>query len=147
MTAWYLLAAETIDETMARLIQRKREVVDAVTDGRELPDGGLIEGVVKELRDGQPFRHLHAVATDTRRRRRAGGRRREALAQGLAGSPTTRREPRGRKVLVREHISFPVPPVWILRLAPPRGSRRPRKRPPSSETNPGRAPALPSSQA
>jgi superfamily II DNA or RNA helicase len=64
VTAWYLLAAETIDETMARLIQRKREVIDAVTDGRELADGGLIEGVVRELRDGQPFRHLHAVATD-----------------------------------------------------------------------------------
>ena len=28
VTAWYLLAAETIDETMARLIQRKREVVE-----------------------------------------------------------------------------------------------------------------------
>jgi hypothetical protein len=62
VTAWYLLAAETIDETMARLIQRKREVVDAVTDGRELPDGGLIDGVVRELRDGKPFRHLRAVA-------------------------------------------------------------------------------------
>ncbi|MDE3134735.1 MAG: DEAD/DEAH box helicase, partial [Acidobacteriota bacterium] len=65
VTAWYLLAAETIDETMARLIQRKREVIDAVTDGRELPDGGLLEGVVRELRDGRPFRHLHAVAMDT----------------------------------------------------------------------------------
>jgi SWI/SNF-related matrix-associated actin-dependent regulator of chromatin subfamily A-like protein 1 len=65
VTAWYLLAAETIDETMARLIQRKREIVDAITDGRELPDGGLIEGVVRELRDGMPFRHLHAVASDT----------------------------------------------------------------------------------
>ena len=65
VTAWYLLAADTIDETMARLIQRKREVVDAVTDGRELPDGGLIDGVVRELREGKPFRHLHAVATDS----------------------------------------------------------------------------------
>jgi superfamily II DNA or RNA helicase len=65
VTAWYLLAAETIDETMARLIQRKREVVDAITDGRELPDGGLIEGVVQELREGRPFRHLHAVASDS----------------------------------------------------------------------------------
>jgi hypothetical protein len=62
--AWYLLAAETIDETMARLIQRKRQVIDAVTDGRELPDGGLIDGVVRELREGRPFRHLHAVALD-----------------------------------------------------------------------------------
>jgi SWI/SNF-related matrix-associated actin-dependent regulator 1 of chromatin subfamily A len=65
VTAWYLLAADTIDETMARLIKRKREVIDAVTDGRELADGGLIEGVVRELREGRPFRHLHAVATDT----------------------------------------------------------------------------------
>ena len=64
MTAWYLLAADTIDETMARLIQRKREIIDAVTDGRELPDGGLIEGVVRELREGKPFRHLHAVVLD-----------------------------------------------------------------------------------
>jgi hypothetical protein len=64
VSAWYLLAAETIDETMARLIQRKRQVVDAVTDGRELPDPGLIEGVVRELRDGRPFRHLRAVAGD-----------------------------------------------------------------------------------
>ncbi len=63
--AWYLLAAETIDETMARLIQRKRQVIDAVTDGRELPDGGLIDGVVRELREGRPFRHLHAVALDS----------------------------------------------------------------------------------
>ena len=65
VTAWYLLAADTIDETMARLIQRKREVIDAVTDGRELPDVGLIEGVVRELREGRPFRHLHAVMLDT----------------------------------------------------------------------------------
>ncbi|HWD65855.1 MAG TPA: DEAD/DEAH box helicase [Solirubrobacteraceae bacterium] len=64
VTAWYLLAAETIDETMARLIQRKRQVIDAVTDGRELPDAGLVEGVVKELREGRPFRHLRAVAGD-----------------------------------------------------------------------------------
>jgi hypothetical protein len=64
VTAWYLLAAETIDETMARLIQRKREVVSAVTDGRPMPDGGLVEGVVRELRDGKPFRHLRAVAGD-----------------------------------------------------------------------------------
>jgi SWI/SNF-related matrix-associated actin-dependent regulator 1 of chromatin subfamily A len=65
VSAWYLLAADTIDETMARLIQRKREVVDAVTDGRALADGGLVEGVIRELRDGQPFRHLRAVAGDS----------------------------------------------------------------------------------
>ena len=64
VTAWYLLAAASIDETMARLIQGKRELVDAITDGRALPDGGLIDGVVRELREGKPFRHLRAVAGD-----------------------------------------------------------------------------------
>jgi SWI/SNF-related matrix-associated actin-dependent regulator of chromatin subfamily A-like protein 1 len=61
VTAWYLLAAGTIDETMARLIQSKRAVVAAVTDGRVLGDDGLVDGVVRELRDGRPFTHLRAV--------------------------------------------------------------------------------------
>ncbi len=73
VTAWYLLAADTIDETMARLIKRKREIVDAITDGRELADGGLIDGVVRELRDGKPFRHLRAVASDDADASLAGG--------------------------------------------------------------------------
>ena len=55
VTAWYLLAADTIDETMARLIQRKRGLIAAVTDGRSL----------RERRD--------------RRRRRARAARRQAL--------------------------------------------------------------------
>ena len=62
VTAWYLLAAETIDETMARLIQSKRAIVAAVTDGRMLHTDGLVEAVVRELRDGRPFQHLRAVA-------------------------------------------------------------------------------------
>jgi superfamily II DNA or RNA helicase len=61
VTAWYLLAAGTIDETMARLIQRKREHVAAVTDGRAVDGDGLVEAVVRELRDGRPFRYLRAV--------------------------------------------------------------------------------------
>lgn len=61
VTAWYLLAANTIDETMARLIQSKRATVAAVTDGRVAEDDGLVEGVVRELRDGRPFTHLRAV--------------------------------------------------------------------------------------
>ncbi len=61
VTAWYLLAARTIDETMARLIQRKRGIVAAVTDGRRLDGDSLVEEVVRELRDGKPFRHLKAV--------------------------------------------------------------------------------------
>jgi SWI/SNF-related matrix-associated actin-dependent regulator 1 of chromatin subfamily A len=61
VTAWYLLAAGTIDETMARLIQSKRATVSAVTDGRTLESDALLDAVVRELRDGRPFRHLRAV--------------------------------------------------------------------------------------
>ena len=61
VTAWYLLAADTIDETMAHLIERKRGLVAAVTDGRTLDGDGLVDGVVRELRDGKPFRHLRSV--------------------------------------------------------------------------------------
>ena len=76
VTAWYLLAADTIDETMARLIQSKRAHVEAVTDGRTLGGDGLVEAVVRELRDGRPFSHLRAVGTGSRsgRRRRAASR-------------------------------------------------------------------------
>jgi superfamily II DNA or RNA helicase len=62
VTAWYLLAADTIDETMAALIQRKRGIVAAVTDGTRLDGDGLVEAVVRELRDGRPLRHLRPVA-------------------------------------------------------------------------------------
>jgi SWI/SNF-related matrix-associated actin-dependent regulator of chromatin subfamily A-like protein 1 len=62
VTAWYLLAADTIDETMARLIQRKRTHVAAVTDGRVLDGDGLVDAVVRELREGRPRQHLRAVS-------------------------------------------------------------------------------------
>ncbi|MEA2128536.1 MAG: SWI/SNF-related matrix-associated actin-dependent regulator of chromatin subfamily A-like protein 1 [Solirubrobacteraceae bacterium] len=62
VTPWYLLAADTIDETMAALIQRKRGIVAAVTDGRRVDGDGLVEAVVRELRDGRPLRHLRPVA-------------------------------------------------------------------------------------
>jgi len=61
VTAWYLLAADTIDETMSRLIQAKRATVTAVTDGRMVESDGLVEAVVRELREGRPFTHLRAV--------------------------------------------------------------------------------------
>ena len=62
VTAWYLLAAGTIDETMARLIASKRAHVAAVTDGRTLDREGLVQAVIKELRDGQPFQHLRLAS-------------------------------------------------------------------------------------
>jgi SWI/SNF-related matrix-associated actin-dependent regulator 1 of chromatin subfamily A len=60
VTAWYLLAAKTIDETMLELIERKRRLIDAVTDGRAEADEAVMEGVVRALR-GRPTRHLRAV--------------------------------------------------------------------------------------
>ena len=61
VTAWYLLAADTIDETMAELIQSKRRTVAAITDGRRIESDGLVDEVIRALRDGEAFRHLRAV--------------------------------------------------------------------------------------
>jgi SWI/SNF-related matrix-associated actin-dependent regulator of chromatin subfamily A-like protein 1 len=69
VTAWYLLAAGTIDETMAELIQRKREIVGAITDGRRVESDGMVQAVVRELRDGRPFQHLRVVGDQESGRR------------------------------------------------------------------------------
>ena len=61
VTAWYLLAPDTIDETMAELLERKRSLIDAVTDGQIRDEERLVDAVVRELR-GRPFRHLRVVA-------------------------------------------------------------------------------------
>jgi SWI/SNF-related matrix-associated actin-dependent regulator 1 of chromatin subfamily A len=47
---------------MSRLIQRKRATIAAVTDGRTVDGDGLVDAVVRELRDGKPFAHLRAVS-------------------------------------------------------------------------------------
>jgi superfamily II DNA or RNA helicase len=62
VTAWYLLAAETIDETMIELIARKRGIIGAVTDGRRDESEALVQAVVRELRDTTPRRRLRPVA-------------------------------------------------------------------------------------
>ena len=61
VNATYLLAADTIDETIAALLERKRAVIGAVTDGREDNSRGVLDALVAELR-GEPYRHLRAVA-------------------------------------------------------------------------------------
>ena len=61
VTAYYLLAPDTIDETMAMLLQRKRALIDAVTDGQVRDEEPMVAAVVRELR-GRPFRHLRVVA-------------------------------------------------------------------------------------
>nr|MBA3807494.1 DEAD/DEAH box helicase [Solirubrobacterales bacterium] len=61
VNAYYLLAAGTIDETISTLLERKRAVIGAVTDGREQDEEGVLDALVRELR-GVPYRHLRAVA-------------------------------------------------------------------------------------
>jgi SWI/SNF-related matrix-associated actin-dependent regulator of chromatin subfamily A-like protein 1 len=61
VNAYYLLAASTVDETTATLLERKRAVIEAVTDGREEDEEGVLDALVRELR-GVPYRHLRAVA-------------------------------------------------------------------------------------
>jgi superfamily II DNA or RNA helicase len=61
VTAWYLLAAGTIDETMAELLERKRGIVAAVTDGKRLDGESMVNEVIRALREGPAFRHLKAV--------------------------------------------------------------------------------------
>ncbi len=61
VNAYYLLAADTIDETISALLERKRAIIGAVTDGREEDEEGVLDALVRELR-GAPYRHLRAVA-------------------------------------------------------------------------------------
>jgi SWI/SNF-related matrix-associated actin-dependent regulator of chromatin subfamily A-like protein 1 len=61
VNAYYLLAADTVDETISTLLERKRAVIGAVTDGREEDEEALVDTLVRELR-GAPYRHLRAVA-------------------------------------------------------------------------------------
>ena len=61
VNAYYLLAADTVDETIATLLERKRAIIEAVTDGREEDEEGVLDALVRDLR-GAPYRHLRAVA-------------------------------------------------------------------------------------
>jgi SNF2 family DNA or RNA helicase len=61
VSAWYLLAPDTIDETMAELLERKRTVIDAITEGQVRDQERMVEAVIRALR-GKPFRHLRVVA-------------------------------------------------------------------------------------
>jgi len=61
VNATYLLAAGTIDETIATLLERKRALIGAVTDGEHEDEEGVVDALVRELR-AAPYRHLRAVA-------------------------------------------------------------------------------------
>ena len=49
VTAWYLLAAGSIDERVARLLDEKRVVVDAVADGAESDGRALVGALLAEM--------------------------------------------------------------------------------------------------
>ena len=61
VTAWYLLAPDTIDQTMAQVLERKRSLIDAITDGQVQDEERLVDAVIRDLR-GRPFRRLRVVA-------------------------------------------------------------------------------------
>jgi SWI/SNF-related matrix-associated actin-dependent regulator 1 of chromatin subfamily A len=47
--AWYLIGANTIDEDIYDLIEAKRSVVDAVTDGDEVQQQSIIGDLMKRF--------------------------------------------------------------------------------------------------
>ena len=79
VTAWYLLAAQTIDETMLELIERKRKVVDAVTDGRAAGGGGRRRG-----------RHPRAAREQARAAPARSGVSADGCSSGTTGSQPAR---------------------------------------------------------
>lgn len=48
---WYLLASGTIDEDIYDLVDRKRTIVDAVTEGDEIEQQSLVKDLMKRLLD------------------------------------------------------------------------------------------------
>ena len=49
VTAWYLLAADTIDEKIAGLIDYKRAVVGSITDGSEGAEQAVVDRLLQDL--------------------------------------------------------------------------------------------------
>jgi len=49
VTAWYLLAAETVDERIAALIDHKRAVVGSITDGSEGAEQAVVDRLLRDL--------------------------------------------------------------------------------------------------
>jgi SWI/SNF-related matrix-associated actin-dependent regulator of chromatin subfamily A-like protein 1 len=56
VTAWYLLAPNTIDESMAEVLERKRSLIDAVTDGQVRDEERVVDAVVRDLTERSPER-------------------------------------------------------------------------------------------
>ena len=50
VTAWYLLAPDTIDATLEGVLEAKREVIGAITDGRVDTERTVLDSVIRSLR-------------------------------------------------------------------------------------------------
>ncbi len=48
VTAWYLIATNTIDERVATLIEHKREIVTSITDGKSIGDIPAIDAILAD---------------------------------------------------------------------------------------------------
>jgi SWI/SNF-related matrix-associated actin-dependent regulator 1 of chromatin subfamily A len=54
VTAWYLLAPATIDSTLEGVLEAKRGVIGAITDGRVEADRTVLDSVIRTLRGDAP---------------------------------------------------------------------------------------------
>ena len=124
VTAWYLLAAETIDETMVELIARKRGIVGAVTDGRRDESEALV--AVRRARAARrhPRRRLRVKARERPSDELRRGR--EPLGRGcvstfrIQGQPDTKR----RTSPVAPKFSAPPPQFAVASCPALRGCER-----------------------
>lgn len=48
INAWYLIAEQTIEEELVDILDRKRQVLDAVLDGRETDEGSILRELLKK---------------------------------------------------------------------------------------------------
>jgi SWI/SNF-related matrix-associated actin-dependent regulator 1 of chromatin subfamily A len=61
VTAWYLIAPDTIDSTLEDVLEAKRGVIGAITDGRADADRAVVDSVIRKLR-GEPEEPLSDAA-------------------------------------------------------------------------------------
>jgi SNF2 family DNA or RNA helicase len=52
VTAWYLIAPETIDSTLEGVLEAKRGMIGAITDGRVAEDRTVLDSVIRSMRGG-----------------------------------------------------------------------------------------------
>lgn len=52
-TAWYLVAGDSIEETIAEILDSKRQVLDAVLDGKDVEEGSLLTELISRALEGQ----------------------------------------------------------------------------------------------